>query len=119
MKEGKILVKIILGVPAHVEFMADHYAGKLDVVFTHLLTIYRLSMKAKPIVIRLTPDELRKINLREKGKIGIDKLGLYLPFWAISEVYISTDPREVPPQKRHWAPWSRFPLAGNCDYLNT
>lgn len=124
MDEQKFLVRLQITGPAILEHLITNVGlGKMGVVFSHFQTLLNLAKEkwqkedGEWINIRLTPAEIRKINLTEKGQIYLEKIDLYIPYWAIQTVEISSSGRNTPPKQRHWATWSRFPGWGNCSYM--
>ena len=121
-KSSKLFVRIQMAGPAILESMYN-FVGfeKLGTHFKHGSTLVQYAQEycGKWIYVRLTSDELSKINLSRSGTFYCEKLDLHLPYWAICRIEFSSSDENVHPRNRHWAEWSQFPGWGNCEYLQT
>ncbi|MFA5188975.1 MAG: hypothetical protein WC460_06460 [Patescibacteria group bacterium] len=120
-KSSKLFVRIQMAGPAILKKMYTFVGfDKLGTHFKHGQTLVQYAREYcdKWIYIRLTPEELSKINLSQPGTLFCEKLNLHLPYWAICRVEFSSSNKSTHPANRQWAEWSQFPGWGNCEYLN-
>ncbi len=116
----KFFVRLQMVGPAILKSMYTHVGfHKLGTHFDHAVNLEHLAWEyyINWIYIRLTGEELAKIDLSKPGSLYIAKIDLVLPYWSIDRVEISTSSPKIHPAERHWAIWSEFPGWGNCDYL--
>ncbi|MCX6746209.1 MAG: hypothetical protein NTX00_04325 [Candidatus Parcubacteria bacterium] len=120
-KSNKLFVRIQMAGPAILEHLFNFVGfARLGTHFKHGQTLvqYAWEYHEKWIYLRLTAKELGQIDLSQPGTLFCEKLNLYLPYWAICKVEISSSNASTHPANRHWALWSQFPGWGNCEYLN-